>query len=158
MNAQPSLEGKVDTLIESLNAPAAAPLPAFNEPRAHDGFGMPNIGGMFKVANANLLVITLGVILSSTIGGWLTGMLPSVGKYATVMAGAVLLLVFKSGVARDFASGVLIGGLAGLFSGIGSSLGGLTGGDMSMPMAEDRVTFGGSDGVRVSSPDRRVIS
>jgi len=145
---QTTVDAKVDELL-------ARPMaPAFAEPQ--NGFGMPNIGGMLKVQNANLLVIALGVIVSSTVGGFVTSMLPSVGKYATVIAGAVLLMLFKSGVARDFGSGVLIGGLAELFSGLGARLGSAVGGGGEF--AETRTTFGGSDGVAVTSPDRRVIS
>ena len=146
---QTTLEAKVDEMLARPAAPFAEPTTSQN------GFGMPNIGGMLRVSNANLLVIALGVIVSSTVGGFVTSMLPSVGKYSTVIAGAVLLMVFKTGMARDFGSGVLIGGLAELFSGLGARLGGAVGGG---EFAEMRTTFGGSDGVSVTSPDRRVFS
>lgn len=144
---QTAIESKVDQLLSQR---AAVP---FAEPQ--NGFSMPNIGGMLRVSNANLLVIALGVIVSSTVGGFVTSMLPSVGRYATVIAGAVLLMLFKSGIARDFGSGVLIGGLAELFSGLGSRIGSAVGGG---EFAEMRTTFGGTDGVAVTSPDRRVFS
>lgn len=150
---QTALEAKVDELL------AQKPMPtgSFAEP-AQNGFGMPNIGGMLRVSNANLLVIALGVIVSSTVGGFVSSMLPSVSRYATVIAGAILLMVFKSGIARDFGSGVLIGGLAELFSGIGQRIGGAVGGVTGGEFAEVRTTFGGTDGVSVTSPDRRVFS
>jgi len=159
MNAAPTLEGKIDQLLAS--PPAAISQPAggmFAEP-TQNSFGMPSVGSFLKVQNANLLVITLGVILSSTLGGFISGMFPSIGRYATIAAGAVLLLILRTGAGRDFASGVLIGGLAQAFSGIGSSLGGMLGGGQNNmgEFAEVRTTHGGSDGVQVRSPDRRVI-
>lgn len=159
MNAAPTLEGKIDALLASQQAaPVAAPGGMFAEP-SQNHFGMPSVGSFLKVQNANLLVITLGVILSATFGGFISGMFPSLGRYATIAAGAVLLLILRSGAGRDFASGVLIGGLAQAFSGIGTSLSGMFGGGQNNmgEFAEVRTTHGGTDGVSPRSPDRRVF-
>lgn len=156
MNAAPTLEGKIDALLAQ--PPVAAPGAMFAEP-SQNAFGMPSVGSFLKVQNANLLVITLGVILSATFGGFISGMFPSLGRYATIAAGAVLLLILRSGAGRDFASGVLIGGLAQAFSGIGTSLSGFLGGGQNNmgEFAEVRTTHGGTDGVSPRSPDRRVF-
>ena len=125
----------------------------------HDGFGMPKIGSFLKLSNSNLAVVTIGVVMSSTIGGYLSGILGGlaggISKYSTIIAGLLIMYFGKGkGIVRDLGAGVLIGGLAQLFAGIGQSI---------MPtsepmMQEDRVTYGGGDGVYPTQPDRRVFA
>ena len=163
MNATPTLEGKIDALLAAqpqAGVPMVPQTPGMFAEPSQNSFGMPSVGSFLKVANANLLVITLGVILSSTFGGFISGMFPGLGRYATIAAGAVLILILRTGAGRDFASGVLIGGLAQAFSGIGASLSGMFGGGGQNNMgefAEVRTTHGGTDGVSPRSPDRRVF-
>lgn len=139
-----------------------------------NGMSMPNLGGFLKLNNANLLVIALGVIMASTIGGILSSMFSSVGalaSFSTIIAGLLLMYFGKSKpMMKDFGAGVLIGGLAVRFAGLGASLGGalqgVTGGMSMMPpgtnpgqqFQELKYTYGGSDGVQPTTPDRRVFS
>ena len=62
----------------------------------------------------------------------------------------------SNGMLHDFGVGVLIAGLASAFSGLGSMIGAQT----SMPdgnmMSEDRVTYGGTDGLYPTQPERRT--
>lgn len=151
-----SLEQSVDTLLKAqASAPLAQPTTMFAEP-AQNGFGMPSLGTFLKASNVNIVAITIGVVLSSTVGSYVSKVLPQAGKFATPIAGAALLIALKGGVGRDIAYGVLIGGLANLLGGyVGGALGGSA---MSEPgFAETRVTQGGTDGVTVTSPTRRVF-
>ncbi len=112
--------------------------------------------------DVNVLGLVIGVVLSSSIGGIVTRFLPAMGKYAAIIAGFILVMILKSGMGRDFAYGVLIGGIASLLSGFTSSLslGGVDfseGGMMRPEFAEDRTSFGGSDGITVSSPARATF-
>lgn len=126
-----------------------------------NGFGMPNIGSLLKIQNGNVLVIALGVIVSSSLGGMIMGYLPSMGQYATLLAGIGLIYFGKGkSVVRDLGVGVLIGGLAAMFSGLGSSLGAMLPGQTAEnpPMMEDKVTYGGTDGINPINPDRRIFA
>ena len=121
---------------------------------------MPSIGSFLKVKTGNVIIITLGVIFSSTVGGFITRFMPSYSQYATIIAGALIMYFGRSnGMLHDFGVGVLIAGLANTFSGIGGMLGGAAGGtsmnnDM---MSEDRVTYGGMDGQYPTQPERRTM-
>lgn len=138
--------------------PQQLPDQLFSMPKGAE-FEMPNIKTFLKLKDGNVIVITLGVILSSTVGGFLTQFFPGgMTKWASVIAGALIMFIGKNkGVIQDFGAGVLIGGLAQVFSG----LGGMIGSGMSMPMnrqvEEDKLTYGGGDGVYPTQPDRRVF-
>lgn len=119
-----------------------------------DDFSMPSIGSFTKVSNANVIVIALGVLTASYIGNMLTRFVPQVGKFAPILAGALIIVLGKNrGMLKDFGIGVLIGGLVELGRGYMPG--------MSMPMnrqvEEDRMTYGGTDGVYPVQPDRRVF-
>ncbi len=130
----------------------------FSEDKAQNEFGMPSVGSFLRVSDGNLAVITLGVILSSSVAGLVERWLPSVAQYAAILAGVALIYFGKNKkMIRDFGAGVLIGGLATMFSGLGSSLGGMFGEPKQNLMAEDKMTYGGGDGVYPTQPDRRVF-
>lgn len=123
---------------------------------------MPKLGSFLKISDGNVLVIALGVITSQTVGGFVNRFLPMVGKFSTILAGLALMYFGKSKkLLRDFGVGVLLGGLASEFSGLGSRIGGMLGGQTSMPMdkmvEEDKMTYGGTDGVYPVQPDRRIF-
>ncbi len=121
-------------------------------------FGMPSVGSFLKVKDANVVVITLGVIMSSTVGGFVSRFLPSISQWAPVIAGALLIFFGKGkSVIKEFGIGVLIGGLAQVFSGLGGQLGESFSLPMGRQVEEDRLTYGGSDGVYPTQPDRRVF-
>lgn len=143
---------------EQIQTPSVLKPEMFSMPQnKEDDFGMPKLGGFLKVSNGNTAVITIGVVLSSTVGGYVSSMLPSHGQYASVIAGALIMyLGKKNNMLKDFGVGVLIGGLAQVFSGLGSMIPG-----MSMPkdeVREDKITYGGSDGMYPTQPERRVFS
>lgn len=144
--------------------PVLIPADQFRE--GQNGYEMPNIGGMLKVNNGNVATIAIGLILSASVGGLVMRWLPAVGKWGTVIAGLVIMYFAKTAkpVIRDIGIGVLLGGLASVFSGLGGSLGGILDGiggngmnEPMPPMAEDRMTYGGTDGVYPVNPDRRVF-
>ena len=117
---------------------------------------MPSLGGIFKISDGNIAVIAIGVILSTTIGDFLGRYIPSIGNWATVLAGIVITYIAKSNnLLKNFGAGVLIGGLAKALSGIAGSITGAFGEPM---MAEDKITYGGGDGVYPMQPDRRVFA
>lgn len=151
------LEQQINTLIERkpLLSPEATLSPElFSQPR---DFEMPSIGSFFKISNGNVAVIALGVIMTSTVGGFLANWLPSISQYASIIAGALIMYIGKGkSIVKDFGVGVLIGGLAQLFSGLGSSLSGIFG-EKPM-MMEDKITYGGGDGVYPMQPERRTFS
>lgn len=119
---------------------------------------MPNIGSFLKVKSGNVIVIALGVIFSSTVGGFITRFIPSYSQYAVIIAGVLLMYFAKSnGMLHDFGVGVLIAGLASTFSNLGGMLSGATQTSMNDVMSEDRVTYGGSDGVYPTQPERRTV-
>lgn len=120
---------------------------------------MPSIGSFLKVKSGNVIVIALGVIFSSTVGGFITRFMPSYSQYATIIAGALIMYFGRSnGMLHDFGVGVLIAGLASAFSGIGGMLAGSAGAtSMNDVMSEDRVTYGGTDGVYPTQPERRTV-
>lgn len=131
-----------------------------------NGYDMPNFGSMLKVSNGNVATIAIGLILSASVGGLVMRWLPSVGKWGTVIAGLVIMYIAKTSkpMIRDIGIGVLLGGLASVFSGLGGSLGGILDGiggngmSENMPMMEDKLTYGGGDGVYPLNPDRRVFA
>ena len=159
------LEGQVNQLLAQptptnnpvmLNPPQLDPN-LFSMPNAQ--MSMPSIGSFLKVKSGNVIVIALGVIFSSTVGGFISRFMPSYSQYAVIIAGALIMYFGRSnGMLHDFGVGVLIAGLATAFSGIGGMLGGAAGGtsmnnDM---MSEDRITYGGTDGVYPTQPERRT--
>ncbi len=132
-------------------------IPSFSQPTQND-FGMPG-GSFLKLNDANLAVVTIGVIVSSSVGGMISNWMPSVSKYGTIIAGVAIMYVGKNKkMVRDLGAGVLIGGLAEMFSGLGSSLGSHFSQPNQNMMAEDRVTYGGTDGIYPTQPDRRVMA
>lgn len=153
-----SLETQINSLTgqATLNPKMLDPA-LFEEPETHDGYGMPRLGGFTKVSGS-LPVIALGVIMSSTVGGFLSKYLPSMTQWASVIAGALIMYFAKrQKLLKDFGAGVLIGGLASVFSGIGSSLSGAFG-EPRDSFEEDRTTWGGVEGgTMVTSPDRRTL-
>ena len=145
----------LETIVEQLNQK-----PVFQEPQkpvfneSHDGFEM-SVSSFTRVSGS-LPVIAIGVILSSTVGGYLQRWLGNFAEWSAVIAGALIMYFGKrNAMLKDFGAGVLIGGLAAKFSNLASSFGE----PMSPAFEESRVTFGGVDGgMMVTSPDRRVMT
>ena len=151
------LESQLEQLIKQQQAalPPVAPLKAppapFSEP--HNDFEMSS--NILKISNANIIIVGIGVLLSSTVGGYLTRFLPSTGKYAPILAGlAIMWLGKRNSMVKDLGAGILLGGVGSAFAGFASGLG-LS---ENMPMQEDKVTYGGTDGVYPTQPDRRVFA
>lgn len=150
------IEASIQELIQVLKDekhPAIKPESHFAELPEDGIFEMPrNFGRFFKVSDGNIPAIAIGVVASSTIGNWLSSVFPAVGRWATIVAGGLLLLLFKSGVLKSLAAGVFIGGIANLLSGfVGGGLGGM--------LSEDqKVTYGGGEGVYPMQPDRRTFA
>lgn len=141
-----------------LNPPQTDPA-LFSMNQAGD-MSLPSVSSFFKVKGGNVIVIALGVILSSTVGGFITRFLPSYSQYSIVIAGALIMyLGRRNAMLHDFGTGVFIAGLAQIFSGIGGMLGGMAGGtSMNNEMvSEDRVTYGGMDGQYPTQPERRTV-
>ena len=133
--------------------------------QTQNGMGMPNLSSITKINDGNVLVIALGVIMSQTVGGFLSGFLAQVGKYASILAGLALAYFGKNKkLIRDFGIGVMIGGIASAFGGLGSALTGAF--QEHMPgynkdnQFEEQVkdTYGGTDGIYPSQPDRRTMA
>lgn len=128
--------------------------PQFEEPK--DGFSMPG-GSFLKVSNGNVLVIAIGLIFSTTVGGFISRFMSGLAKYSAIIAGLAIMYIGKSKpMLRDFGVGVLLGGLAQTFGHLGSSLAGV--GAPAEEMQETRLTYGGTDGVYPSNPGREVFS
>lgn len=155
---QIQLLGQQSTLGSQLHPKMLDPS-LFNEDQQND-FGMPKIGSFLKVSDGNVAVITLGVIMSSTVAGFIAGWMPSMAQYAAILAGVAIIYFGKNKkLIRDFGIGVLIGGLAQMFAGVGSSLGGMIPGGMSENFEETiKETYGGGDGIYPVQPDRRVFA
>ena len=144
----------MSSLEEQIAALTAKTPNQFEEP--HDGFSMPG-GNLLKVSNGNVLVIAFGLIFSTTVGGFIGRWLSGMAKYSSIIAGLAIMYLGKSKpMLRDFGVGVLLGGLAQVFGHLGSSL--LGGAAPEAEMQETRVTYGGTDGVYPTNPDRRVFS
>lgn len=160
------LEGQVNQLLAQptptnnpvmLNPPQLDPN-LFSMPQ-NAQMSMPSIGSFLKVKSGNVIVIALGVIFSSTVGGFISRFMPSYSQYAVIIAGALIMYFGRSnGMLHDFGVGVLIAGLATAFQGIGGVLGGSVGGtSMNNDMSEDRITYGGTDGQYPTQPERRTM-
>ena len=140
-----SLEDQIASALKS---------PQFEEPR--DGFSMPG-GSFLKVSNGNVLVIAIGLIFSTTVGGFVSRWMSSLAKYSSIIAGLAIMYIGRSKpMLRDFGVGVLLGGLAQAFGHLGASLG-AGGADLVDDMQEQRITYGGTDGVAPINPDRRTF-
>ena len=136
------------------NYPAPAP-PSFGEPTQND-FGLPGAGMLNQ--RINLLVAGLGVLASTAITSLVKKYVPSVGRWAGIIAGAVLIAFGKGkGLVKDFGVGVLLGGTAIAFENFADGLAGRFGFSENAPFQEIRVTQGGLDGgLNPTSPGRRV--
>jgi len=148
-----------DNPWQSAIAPLNVQQQMFQEAYAdQNGFAMPNLSSFTKVSGS-LPVIALGVIMSQTVGGFISRFLPNMSKWASIIAGALIMWFAKSNrLLKDFGAGVLIGGLATVFAGLGSQLGGIFQEPDRMAFEEERMTFGGVDGgTMVTSPDRRTL-
>ncbi len=92
--------------------------------------------------SVSVLGLALGVALSSFIGSIFARFLP-LGGLTVPIAGFVLMRIFKTGIMRDIAVGILVAGvgsfLGGLVGGVTGGLGGLLGG-----VAPAAATNGGS--------------
>ena len=159
------LEDQLTQILALQQNPAMPAIPGtpgtelFQE--SQNGMNMPSIGSFLKINNGNVVVIGIGLILSSQIGGMVSRWLPSVSQYATIIAGLAIMYIAKSKpIIRDLGVGVLLGGLASTFSGLGNSLGGILGGNgmaEQNTMMETRETYGGTDGMYPENPDRKVF-
>ena len=157
-------ESQVQQLLDRpTNTPLTAPQldsSLFEMPKNPE-MSLPSMNSFFKVKGGNVVVITLGVIFSSTVAGFISRFLSSYAQYAAIIAGALIMYFAKSnGMLHDFGIGVFIAGLAQVFSGIGGMFGGLAGGtqtSMVNDMSEDRLTYGGTDGVYPTQPERRTM-
>ena len=117
---------------------------------------MPDVRGLMKIQNANVALIAAGVVVSTMIGDKLAGIIPGLGRYATIIAGGLILMFVRNGPIRDIAAGVLIGGLADLLRSYTSGMFGMGGNNM---MSEDvKDTYGGGEGVYPQQPDRRTYA
>lgn len=135
--------------------PSQDPMLLFAEQQRQNDMSMPKIGSLMKIQNANVALIALGVVASTMIGSKLAGIIPQVGKFATIIAGAMILMFVRNGPIRDIAAGVLIGGLAELVRGY-TGMFGMPGQNM---MSEDvKSTYGGGEGVYPTQPDRRTFA
>ena len=161
----PTLEEQIQTLITQ-TAPATLPglptVPGLQTPpfaENQNEFGMPNIGSFMKVQNGNLGAIAIGVMAATTIGGMISRVLPSVGNFGPVIAGALILMFLgtRGGIIRDIGSGVLIGGLAMLLKNYTGGMFGMPGSN-DMMAEEQKATYGGGDGVYPTQPDRRTFA
>ena len=118
---------------------------------------MPKIGGLLKIQNANVALIALGVVVSTMIGDKLAGLIPGLGRFATIIAGGIILMFVRNGPLRDVAAGILIGGLADLLRSYTSGMFGMSRGNNEM--AEDvKMTYGGGEGVYPEQPGRRTFA
>lgn len=157
-----TLETQVQQLLENpipkVSTNPAQLDPALFEMPKDQMMSLPSVNSFLRVKGGNVIVITLGVIFSSTVGGFITRFLPSYSQYATVIAGALIMYFGRSNsMLHDFGIGVFVAGLAQVFSGIGGMLGG---GQTSMNndmMSEDRITYGGMDGQYPTQPERRTV-
>ena len=153
----PQLEQLVQSAIES-SKESTNNLPVLNPNVDEDGlFAEPNIGGRVQglmTIRASAIFLVLGVVLASTVGGYLTGILPgSLDKYAMLIAGiAIIMLGRKSYMLKSFGFGVFVAGLVEVVKGLGI-LGRFTAENRNM-YAETRETYGGTDGVYPTQPDR----
>ena len=146
--------------VQQVPNPAAPQNPALTFAEQYNttqnDHSMPKIGGLLKVQNANLALIALGVVASTASGDRLAGLIPAIGRYATIIAGGLILMFVRNGPLRDIGAGILIGGLADL---IRSYTGGMFGMGSSNMMAEDmKPTYGGGEGVYPTQPDRRTFA
>ena len=159
-----TLETQVLQLLDRpTNTPLTAPQmdPTLFEMPKDPQMSLPSMNSFFKVRGGNVIVITLGVIFSSTVAGFISRFLSSYAQYAAIIAGALIMYFAKSNaMLHDFGIGVFIAGLAQVFAGIGGMFGGLAGGtqtSMVNDMSEDRITYGGTDGVYPTQPERRTM-
>lgn len=153
MSAQ-ALESKVDDVLASRGP--SAPAPDFSM-REHGATEMPSIRSFLRLKDGNVVAITIGVVVSSAVGGFIQPYLGTYSKWGPVIAGALIMFVGRrSGVVQDLGAGVMIGGLAAVVRDLGILGGtGLTG--MNREMSETRETYGGTDGVYPTQPERRVF-
>jgi hypothetical protein len=119
---------------------------------------MPKMGGLLRIQNANVALIALGVVASTMIGDKLAGLIPGLGRFATIIAGGIILMFVRSGPIRDVAAGILIGGLADLLRSYTGGMFGMGSSGNNM-MAEDvKTTYGGGEGVYPEQPGRRTFA
>lgn len=119
-----SLNTNIEALTKALTEKG---VPRFAEPQeTQNGYAM-SMGGLFTISRGNLLVMALGVALSSAITGAFAKFLPfGTGGLAKVIVAIVLKkLIAKSGFLEDFANGVLLAGVAELAGGLTSGITGM---------------------------------
>ena len=151
----PQLEQLLQSAIKSSEEPSN--LPALNPPVDDDSLFQEPIGSRVQglmTIRASAIFLVLGVVLATTIGGYLQGVLPgSLDKYAVLIAGiAIIMLGRKSYMLKSFGFGVFVAGLVEVVKGLGV-FSGLMSENRNM-YAEVRETFGGTDGVYPTQPDR----
>ena len=136
------------------------------QPQAQQMFAEPqqnefqeSLGGAargFMTVRANTLLLVAGLVAAATIGGYLERAFPKVGKYGTLVAGVLIVVLGRRNtLVRSLGMGVFLAGVAEIVRQM-DFISGL--GFQERPFEETRVTYGGADGMIVTSPDRRTVT
>ena len=137
--------------------PAMPPIKfAENEdaPEFQEGIGSATRG--FMTVRANTLLLVAGLVAAATIGGYLERAFPRVGKYGTLVAGVLIVILGRrSTMVKSLGMGVFLAGVAEIvrqFDFVQSHF------SEDRAFSEERVTYGGATGMVVTSPDRRTVT
>lgn len=115
------------------------------------------VGG-FMTVRANTLLLVAGLVAAATIGGYLQRAFPRVGKYGTLVAGVLIVVLGrKNTLVRSLGMGVFLAGVAEIVRQFDFVQSHFSEPDAGRAFAEQRTTYGGADGMVVTSPDRRTV-
>ena len=109
----------------------------------------------FMTVRANTLLLVAGLVAAATIGGYLERAFPRVGKYGTLVAGVLIVVMGRRNtMVKSLGMGVFLAGVAEIvrqFDFVQTHFG------EPRAFEEQRTTYGGTDGMVVTTPDRRTV-
>ena len=127
----------------------------FSEPaqETQNGFAF-DMGGIFRVNAGSGLVIALGIALSSMVTGFFSKFLPfGSGGIAKLIVGIVLKkFIAKSGAFAEFATGIVLAGIAELAQGLTGGLSGMFSEKYNPNKASSLVSYSEPAGYPAMSP------
>ena len=120
----------------------------------HAEFQESRFSGFMSV-RANTLLLVAGLVVATTVGNYLESAFPKVGKYGTLIAGVLMVILGrKSTILKSIGMGIFLAGVAEVVK----SFDMISKHFAEEPFAEVRETYGGvAGGVTVTSPDRRTV-